>query len=365
MQLNLTLFAALLITVTAHATDLATNYLVRFKSSVNTQKAGELLAQTGFKTLKTLNPLNIYVVTEAADQKSNLDMLKSFPEVDYIEKETSAAVNSEENNPNDALFSSQTWVKRIHLPEAWKLSTGSYDVKVAVLDSGLSSEHPDLIHQHALGWNFSDNNADISDHEGHGTHVAGIIGAEGNNALGVAGVNWRVSLMPLKVCAKNKCSVTHAIEAILYAVKNGARVMNLSWGNQVYSRALNDAFDFAFAQGTIGVCSAGNKHQNNEAISHFPSSSPSAGILAVASSLKDGVLSKFSNWGMFSVDLSAPGSGILSTIPDGKWKKKNGTSMATPVVSGVAALILSLVPTLSGLDLRNAKMLFEFLDRAT
>jgi subtilisin family serine protease len=219
--------------------------------------------------------------------------------------------------------------------QAWDLSTGSSDVIVAVVDSGVDIEHPDLsgniwtnpdeivngidddgngyiddVH----GWDFTTHTNDPVDTHGHGTRVAGIIGAVGNNAIGISGVCWKVSIMPLRfISAADYGTVANAIDAIEYADAKGASVINLSWGGPDYSQALKDAID---AAGALVVCAAGNQGRDLALSPNYPASYDSANILSVGASNMNDAPAWFTNYSDHWVDVAAPGTDILSTVPN-------------------------------------------------
>ena len=220
--------------------------------------------------------------------------------------------------------------------QAWDLETGSRDIVVAVVDSGVDTAHPDLaanLWTHpgetpdngidddgngyvddVHGWDFADGDNHPVDTHGHGTHVAGIIGAVGNNGLGVTGVCWQVSIMPLRyITAADYGTTADAIAAIEYAAANGADVINLSWGGGDYSQALKDAIDAADA---LVVCAAGNGGNNLDVVPTYPASYDSATILSVAASDADDFPAAFTNYSDSRADVAAPGTEIYSTVPD-------------------------------------------------
>jgi len=248
--------------------------------------------------------------------------------------------------------SSQTYGIDAHL--AWDLQQGSEDIIVAVIDSGIYIDHPDLVGRFVAGYDFFNNDSSVYDGwwDYHGTHVAGTIAANMNN-IGVVGVAPNVKIMPLKFLGQDGGYTSDAIEAIYYARDNGADIINASWGGGRFSKSLERAigsFDGPF------VAAAGNDSLNNDSYNHYPSSYKNSNIVAVASTDMYGQLSDFSNYGVSKVDIAAPGSYILSTMPMVDYNVEepelgyywlDGTSMATPHVVGVLALMMSENPNLS------------------
>ncbi|MBI3466962.1 MAG: S8 family serine peptidase, partial [Planctomycetes bacterium] len=261
----------------------------------------------------------------------------------------------------------------IGAPQAWDATTGSGNTIVAVIDTGVDYAHPDLAANmwinaaelngrrnrdddgngyvdDVYGYDFVNNDGDPMDDHNHGTHVAGTIGAVGNNGIGVTGVNWNVRIMALKFLdATGNGSESDAIEAINYAVANGATISNSSWGSTDVSQALADAIDQARLAGHIFVAGAGNGNafgigQDNDRTPFYPASYDLDNIVAVAATDHNDDRAVFSNFGATSVDLGAPGVNILSTTRDNTYAVFSGTSMATPHVTGVIALVRDLHP---------------------
>ena len=264
----------------------------------------------------------------------------------------------------------------IRAEQAWGVTTGSRSVVVAVIDSGIDYTHPDLaaniyantgeIPGNGLdddhngfvddirGWDFANHDNNPFDDLGHGTHVAGTIGAMGNNAVGVSGVNWTVTLMPVKFLgADGSGSIANATAAVEYATAAGVDIMSNSWGGGGFSQALLDAITAASDAGILFVAAAGNDGSNNDIFPTYPSGYNVPGIVAVAATDSNDNLAVFSNYGSQTVDLGAPGVSILSTLPGGGYGVYSGTSMATPHVSGAAALIRALAPDLGVLALKQ------------
>ena len=201
-----------------------------------------------------------------------------------------------------------------------------------------------------FGWNYLANTNNPADPAGHGTHVAGIIAAQSNNGIGVAGVNWKAHILPELIVAPNGLITTSAaIAAIQDSVAQGARVINASWGEFVNDPALKDAVDYAGQHGTVFVAAAGNQANNNDNAqqAYYPASFSLPNLLSVASVNSNGNLSSFSNFGANTVSLAAPGENIISTWPNNSYAVLSGTSMATAYVTGVVSLIAGLYPDAS------------------
>jgi hypothetical protein len=250
-----------------------------------------------------------------------------------------------------------------HATGAWVFEKGSEQVIVGVLDTGIDLQHEDLkenlwtassaggpIH----GFNTFNSAADPQDDNGHGTHVSGTIGAVGDNGLGVVGINWKVSLMAVKVLNKDgEGDLAGIVEGIDWAVDHGARVINASWGGPDFSQIMRDSIARASQAGVLFVAAAGNEAENNDQVGSYPANYEEPNVLSVAATDNRDRLAEFSNYGTSRVDLAAPGVGIYSTLPGNHYGAESGTSMATPHVTGAAALLLSRSPNLSVNELRS------------
>jgi subtilisin family serine protease len=248
-------------------------------------------------------------------------------------------------NPNDPRFREQWALQRVNAPEAWNISRGNGNVIVGVLDSGADGNHPDLMANLLIPRGFGD----FRDLTGHGSHVAGTIGAIGNNRIGVAGVNWRVGLAIFKI-GNNSIDAASAISAINFATRNNIPVLNNSWGGRQFSSALRAAV--SQYQGLF-VAAAGNNGASNDLRPIYPASFDLQNVISVAATNQNNALAPFSNFGARSVHIAAPGAGILSTAPGGRYTNQSGTSMAAPHVAGAAALLLSRRPNLGTRELRS------------
>ncbi len=242
----------------------------------------------------------------------------------------------------------------IDAPEAWDIIKDAPDVVVAVTDTGVLYTHEDLapnMWTHPtngeFGFDAYDDDNDPMDLGGHGTHCAGTIGARGGNGIGLTGVAWNVQLMAVRFLGPNGGTTSDAIRAVNYSRQNGAHIISASWGGGGFSQSLSDAIKACGDAGIPFVAAAGNSSANNDATPHYPSSYKLPNIVAVASTTKSDQLSPFSCYGRTSVDIGAPGSSIWSTHTgsNSSYTYLNGTSMATPHVSGALALAKARFPT--------------------
>ncbi len=360
--------------------------LVGFKPQQSRTQREQVHRSLGLRAARSFSSINVDVVElpDSANAQRVAASYRNDPNVAYVEPNyyihALATPNDPNfdmlwglNNPNDA---------DIDAPEAWSQTTGSQSVTVAVIDSGVDYNHPDLAANmwtnaaelngvsgvdddgngviddiHGANWtngNGSVTSGDPYDDNSHGTHCAGTIGAVGNDGNGIPGVNWNVSIMGLKfLTASGSGSTADAIAALEYAVNMGARISNNSWGGGGNSQALADMIEYARQNGHLFVAAAGNSGVDNDVEPHYPSSYPHDNIIAVAASDSNDQKASFSQYGANSVDLAAPGVGIVSTVPGDSYASYNGTSMATPHVTGVAALLLSEVPNASYMELRD------------
>jgi subtilisin family serine protease len=272
---------------------------------------------------------------------------------------------SQEKTPDDPLYTRDYALvdspddHDIDAPDAWGTRTGC--AKVAVLDTGIDTDHPDLapnVYKSAdkpnngkdddkngyvddtYGWNAIEGKGSGEDDNGHGTHVAGIVAARGNNANGISGTCWSAKLVAVKFMnSKGKGSTSDAIAGIDYAVKAGLKIINCSFGSSSKSSALHDAVDYAQDHNALLVVAAGNDGENIDKSPSYPASYTDSNILTVAASTSTDTLASFSNFGSEGVDVAAPGDSIFSTYLGGGYKVLSGTSMAAPYAAGVAAML--------------------------
>jgi hypothetical protein len=327
-----------------------------------------------------------------------IETLRANPAIELVEPNYIIRANAV---PNDPSFGSQyallntgqtvegspgTPGADIDAVSAWNVTTGSRQNVVAILDTGIDYNHLDLAanvftapHQFSVtvgattvtcaagthGFNAITGTCDPLDDNFHGTHVAGIVGAVGNNNRGVSGVNWTANLMSLKMLgADGTGTVADAIKAIEWVIKVKAalgsqanvRVLNASWSGGVSSAALDDQIAAANNADMLFVASAGSDTSNNDVVANYPASSPNANVISVAAVDHTGQLATYSNYGAASVDIAAPGTAILSTYPSDQYARQTGTSMAAAHVSGAAELVLAACPGLSTAQLKQALM---------
>jgi len=277
--------------------------------------------------------------------------------------------------PNDSEFDRLWGLRVIGAPVAWDMSTGSKNVIVAVVDTGIERTHPDLaanmlvntkeINGNGIdddgngyvddyyGYDFYSRDGDPNDEFFHGTHCAGTIGGVGNNNIGVTGVAWNVSLLGVRMMGPNGSgSIADLALAIHYSVARGAKVINLSLGAG-QSDAVENAIIDARLNDVVVVAAAGNSGSDNDLSPMYPASSPSDNVIAVAASDFSNSLTNWSNYGATSVDVAAPGDGVYSTTLGGSYGFASGTSMATPHVAGIVAVIRSVNPTLNYTQIKN------------
>ncbi len=263
----------------------------------------------------------------------------------------------------------------IDVSRAWTITQGSRDIVVAVIDTGIDVKHADLKNNlwnnpgetgkdglgrdkatngldddkngyidDVHGWNFVAHTNDLVDNHGHGTHVAGIVGAEGGNGIGISGVSPHVSLMVLKYYdpkARANDNLNNTVRAIRYAVQMGAHIINYSGGGTDFSKDENAAVKAAQQKGILFVAAAGNERSNSDISHYYPADYDFDNIISVTAINPNAEVLASSNYGASSVHIAAPGEGIFSTLPDGKYGLMTGTSQATAFVSGVAALIMA------------------------
>ena len=368
--------------------------ILKFKPGVASDKVTEF--QSLFGATKTqqisLTGAQVLTLSGTVSVETILSQYGKNPIFEYIEPDyiVTKGATSQATFPNDPNFS-QLWGLHntgqsggtvdadIDAPEAWDIQKGNPDLVIGVIDTGVDYNHSDLqgniwtnpgeiagdsidndgngYIDDVRGWDFAYNDNNPSDVDGHGTHVAGTIAARGNNGVGVTGVAWNAKVMPLKFLDDTGSgSISNAILAINYATAKGVKITNNSWGGGGYSQALYDSINAAGQAGSLFVAAAGNSAQNADVSPMYPAAYNLANIISVASTTRTDSLSSFSNYGLTSVDLGAPGSDIYSLAPGGGYATLSGTSMASPHVAGGAALLWSQNPTWTAQQVKTTLM---------
>lgn len=296
--------------------------LVRFQPTLGRAARLSLLEEQDAEATQSLSAavpgLWLVNIAEGQSVPEAVEAFEGVPSVVYAEPNYLRHLLA---TPNDPQYGTLWGLERISMPAAWNITTGSAAVRVAVIDSGITPGHQDLAANTVAGHDFVTGDSDPADGGGHGTHVSGTIGAVGNNGVGVTGVNWRVSLMPLRVFdSAGHTTTARLVAAYSYACTQGARVANASLGGPSASQAELDALASAGCANTLFVVAAGNDGANNDVTPAFPCDYGAppinlANIICVAATDQNDNLASFSNYGAASVDLAAPGVGINSTWP--------------------------------------------------
>lgn len=382
---------------------------VRFKAGVTLAEIKKITGRFNDRVEDNIESVKGLVAIDdldGADIETVARQYSSLPEVEYAEANYVIELNPGElqepyprdlvhrepvgNIPNDPHFEEQWALNNdgrdggkagadLNALQAWSKSKGSREVVVAVLDTGVDYGHLDLVtnmwvrpdnvpqyvdqdlgtYNDIQGYDANANVSDPMDDNGHGTHCAGILGAEGNNAEGIAGINWNVQIMPLKFLGRGGFGSTKdAIEAINYAIDRkqkgvNLRVISASWGSTQNSKALEDVIRAAGENGILFVAAAGNNSTDNDKRPHYPSNYDLPNVVSVAALDRSDSLASFSNYGTKTVHVAAPGREIVSTWLGNAYREASGTSMATPYVSGIAALVVANEPNISVEKLRE------------
>jgi subtilisin family serine protease len=251
--------------------------------------------------------------------------------------------------PNDPGFQYQYGLINIRAPQGWAISTGSSIVTIAVIDSGVDATHPDLVAKLLPGYDFVESDNIPQDEYGHGTHVSGIAAASSNNGMGVSGVSWGAQILPVRVLdAGGNGSYATLAAGIIWAVDHGAQILNLSLGGTAPNSTLLNAVNYATDRGALIIAASGNDGSGNL---RYPARYPV--VVSVGSTNSINQRSGYSNYGT-GLDLMAPGESIYSTNPGGGYGFRTGTSMSTPFVSGLAAILWGMSGYGSALSVETA-----------
>jgi len=322
--------------------------LVGFKAGITQPQIASVHLQLGGRAKETIAALGTQVVSvPAGTVGQSIRRYASHPWVDYAEPDYIAQVVAE---PDDPHFDRQWGMHKVEAPAAWDVTTGSSDVIIAILDTGVDQNHPDLKDKIVKNANFSESST-VDDVHGHGTHVAGIAAAITNNGIGVAGLGYDSSLMNLKVMGDDgRGRYSWIANGITWAADNGAQVINMSVGGTASSTTLEHAVNYAWSKGVVIVAGAGN---NGDSSPFYPAYY--ANCIAVAATDGHDNRASWSNYGTW-VDLAAPGVSIYSTVRGSRYGNMSGTSMAAPHVAGLAALVFTTVSDTNGSGLLNEEV---------
>ncbi|MEN0058097.1 MAG: S8 family serine peptidase [Bdellovibrio sp.] len=370
-------------------------YIVKLKDGVSMKSVKTLSTQLGVYVKDSIPNQNILVIKRPVFeiQSNVIKSLSQNPLVDIVEPNFIYRINK---TPNDPMFVQLWGMKNVGQKDsqnreglagidigaeaAWDITTGSKDVIVAVIDTGIDYTHPDLrnnvwtneaelngtagvdddqngIVDDIYGASFVNASAPTGnpmDDHGHGSHCSGTIGGSGDDGQGVVGVAWNVRIMGVKFLSANGSgSLDGALKAIDYATQKGAKIMSNSWGGGGYSETLKQSIERSHAAGALFVAAAGNEANDNDNNPTYPATYDVPNVLAVAAVDNRGQIASFSNYGKSKVHVGAPGVNILSSITGGRYDSWSGTSMATPHVSGMAVLLAANEPGLSNVEMKQ------------
>lgn len=369
-------------------------YLVKVSPELMQLSFASLGTSLGGEVIRSIPEQNILIIKRSGIELQSFGV-KTLNQNLLVERAEPNYIYRALKTPNDLDFSKLWGLKNIGQPdsskaegvegvdikaeEAWDITTGSSDVVVAVIDTGINHAHEDLkenmwVNDAELkgeagvdddkngfiddiyGYDFVNNDGDPMDDHGHGSHCAGTIGAKGDDGKGIVGVAWNVKLMGLKFLSRSGSgSLEDAIKAINYATQMGAHIMSNSWGGGPYSDLLKASIEAANEKNILFVAAAGNHSGNNDKNPTYPASYDVPNVLAVAAVNNRGQMASFSCYGKKSVHVGAPGVNIYSSTLKG-YDSWSGTSMATPHVSGVAALLWSHEPNLTAVEVKARLM---------
>jgi len=314
--------------------------LVKFKPGTSLPEAAQIHRQLGGQGKETIPGIGVQVVTVPKGKaKEKAQAYSSNARVAYAEPDFVAEVAG---SPDDPGFVDQWAMVKVEAPQAWEVTTGNISINIAILDTGVDLDHPDLASKIISNVNFSGSNT-ADDIYGHGTHVAGIAAAITNNGIGVTGLGYDSSIMNVKVLGDTGGGAYSGIAAgIIWAADNGAQIINMSLGGWSSSQTLEDAVNYAWSKGVIIVAAAGNLGSTAPIYPAYYTN-----CLAVAATDANDARASFSNHGAW-VDVAAPGVSIYSTLKDDGYGYMSGTSMASPHIAGLAGLVLTTVSDTNG-----------------
>ena len=353
--------------------------LVKFKPSVRTATRSSMRQAIGASMVHDLQFISAeHLKVQGMSVEEAVARLKTDPRVEYAEPNY---ILHADLTPNDPLFAQLYGMQKIHAPNAWDTFTGDPNLLLGVIDTGIDYNHPDLAANawtnpgeipgngidddgngyidDVHGYDFVNNDGDPFDDHCHGTHCSGTIGGVGDNGVGVTGVNWHVKIAGIKFLdASGSGSTANAILSVQYAIVIGCRLTSNSWGGGGFSQGLLDAINAAGAAGQLFVAAQGNASTNTDVSPSYPAAYDSPYIIGVAATDSNDQLASFSNYGLTTCDLGAPGVDILSCQPGGGYQLLSGTSMACPHVAGACAFMFGRFPGMTNMLVKQRLMQF-------
>lgn len=337
----------------------AESYIVKYKTPTLVQNL------SAGAQIQMVHPEGSWVLVKfpAANSAAQIAELKRNPEVEYVVRNAHVAPFFRRTAEQPIALRPQYAVEKVQAAKAWQLmgNKGSRQIKVAVIDTGADYRHLSLAPNMIAGYNFIENNNDPMDRveynfPGHGTHCSGGVGATGKIQGGTTGLSPDVSLMPLRFINEEGGEVSNGIRAIDYAIEQKVDVMSASWGGRMSAeeaKPLVEAIARAEKAGIIFAVAAGNDSSNNDTSNVYPANAGLSNTISVGATNQDDERPDWSNYGASSVDISAPGEDILSTLPGNNYADMSGTSMATPLVAGALAFLKAQDASLSPSEFRS------------
>jgi thermitase len=339
-------FFALLLSLALTGSSFAADFIpgrILVKPAANASEPGiqASLRAAGAREIGRVPQIGVRILQVPQQAEARvISALSNNPNFEFAEPDYIANVIL---TPNDPYYAAYQWhLPKVSAPTAWDTTTGSANVTIAIVDSGVQATHPDLAGRVLAGYDFANNDSNPADDNGHGTAVAGVAAAQGNDGIGVAGAAWNVAILPVKTMGANGSGSYSAIaNGITYSADRGARIINLSLGGTATSSTLQNAVSYAWNKGCVLIAAAGN---NGTSTTVYPAAYPN--VIAVSATTSADTMASFSSFGSF-VDLAAPGQDITTSWPGGGYVTISGTSFSSPLTAGVAALALSRNPSLS------------------
>jgi thermitase len=344
------LLAGILTSAVAHAAPSEmVRLLIKPKPEMSETALHALLSAHGGEETRTIPGVETRVVEVPRQTALKLlQVLRNRGEVEYAEPDITAHALATTNDPYFT-NGSQWYLSKMQVPSAWDFSTGAPSVVVAVLDTGVRASHPDLSGKVLAGRDFADNDSDPTDENGHGTAVAGLIGAVSGNGTGMASVAWKTSILPVRVLGRDGSgSHSDIADGIVWATDQGADVINLSLGGTGSSSTLQNAINYAWSKGVVIVAAAGN---SGDSVPSYPGACTN--VVAVSATNSSDARTSWSNYGSY-VDIAAPGENILTLSGSSGYEAMDGTSFSSPLTAGVVALMRAANPSLSNANIVNA-----------